>query len=895
MASPERSKDAEISRLRAENQALADELAQCQADKEFVWSLWKRLQVASPDMTQAISLVLQREKEKAEIKDRKVLEILRIKDERISELDKLLTQQQQELNDFVARKIYLDEENSVLNRENRDLKEKRRSLEELLQSRESRLKTSEDLNRQVIDNLDRDKQDLTTRVTELLVESDKAKDEIHQVKKANSCLENKLKIVEADLREKTREHDRLMREHEDTLTRLQNHDIQTQKQDREDRNKERDNEKLRKELNELNALHNQCSEHASQQADLIRQLQSLQFDTQKIMKNQEEAHTMESSSLQSMYSDLNSRYQALKADFDNSERHLSTIPARNVSMQVNFAPWDAEVQVCESCVINECKMTSLQTEVDLLKERLKEKSRLIYAMDKEDPDKEYDLSLTRSKRRSMVENTGSSHFSSGNRSRSLSPMRAPLHTSSPKQRRSAGISTDKKTDDLEKLLKLKNAEIEDLRAAHDRRLARLRALQHNYNILKEQIKTYEEENSGRKKKKKMHRSDPRKLQQEDSDSVWNELAYFKGHNRNLLMERMNLQEELDLLKVQTAADAAHVGELTRCLQQEKEQLKGQLAEAERSRKIKDTERKEISEQKRKIKSLEKLLERLESESNDLIDERDNLVKEKRNLKNEISRLKQELLEKDGEVTEVRKENHYLTKKLRQRKLSRNKARRCKSVKEHQRALNRSIQHMSALFSDFDEDGWEEISTDSGGEETGDSLGDRIVRTATSPDLTCRTLDRSLRRRRRRHDSSGRSISPRSITKPSKRQAASIHGHIKRLAKRYEVNESERKLKWSNIGVQTDDEAPRPCNHLTVIGVGDNSVTDYTNNTTIDTTIVRRRDIATSPHMGLAKLGKSLNRSHRLESPSMSSLKQRLGSLQQQVTVLRDSKACYKKV
>ncbi|XP_048451383.1 centlein-like [Rhincodon typus] len=39
---------------------LSEDLAQCQADKEFVWSLWKRLQVANPDLTQAISLVLER-------------------------------------------------------------------------------------------------------------------------------------------------------------------------------------------------------------------------------------------------------------------------------------------------------------------------------------------------------------------------------------------------------------------------------------------------------------------------------------------------------------------------------------------------------------------------------------------------------------------------------------------------------------------------------------------------------------------------------------------------------------------------------------------------------------------------------------------------------------------
>lgn len=31
-----------------------------QADKEFVWSLWKRLQVANPDLTQAVSLIVER-------------------------------------------------------------------------------------------------------------------------------------------------------------------------------------------------------------------------------------------------------------------------------------------------------------------------------------------------------------------------------------------------------------------------------------------------------------------------------------------------------------------------------------------------------------------------------------------------------------------------------------------------------------------------------------------------------------------------------------------------------------------------------------------------------------------------------------------------------------------
>jgi len=49
----------ELHRLKRDFAVLQEELTQCKADKEFVWSLWKRLQVANPDVTQAISVALQ--------------------------------------------------------------------------------------------------------------------------------------------------------------------------------------------------------------------------------------------------------------------------------------------------------------------------------------------------------------------------------------------------------------------------------------------------------------------------------------------------------------------------------------------------------------------------------------------------------------------------------------------------------------------------------------------------------------------------------------------------------------------------------------------------------------------------------------------------------------------
>ena len=51
--------DGELNRLKRDYAVLQEELAQCKADKEFVWSLWKRLQVANPDISQAIGITLQ--------------------------------------------------------------------------------------------------------------------------------------------------------------------------------------------------------------------------------------------------------------------------------------------------------------------------------------------------------------------------------------------------------------------------------------------------------------------------------------------------------------------------------------------------------------------------------------------------------------------------------------------------------------------------------------------------------------------------------------------------------------------------------------------------------------------------------------------------------------------
>ena len=56
-------------------------------------------------------------------------------------------------------------------------------------------------------------------------------------------------------------------------------------------------------------------------------------------------------------------------------------------------------------------------------------------------------------------------------------------------------------------------------------------LQTNYRAVKEQLKQWEE-GSGMMEIRKVKRVDPQQLQHEDSDAVWNELAYFKGRTKS---------------------------------------------------------------------------------------------------------------------------------------------------------------------------------------------------------------------------------------------------------------------------------------------------------------------------------------------------------------------------
>ncbi|XP_071116953.1 centlein-like isoform X2 [Haliotis cracherodii] len=859
----DRKKDVDVSHLLAENKTLASELKQCQADKEFVWSLWKRLQVSNPDVTEAISLVIQREKEKSEAKDLKVLEILQIKDDRIEELQNIVAKQSQEISDLLTKKVDLQEQTGRFQAECDQLQDRLTSSQAQVKSLETKEQSSDEIHRQTITNTQREKHEFQRRITELSTEM-----EIVRAEKADSLakrlnLENKIRTLDREVSDKVTKFQSLVQELEEANQKLQRFEEDGRQQQREITYKNRELENVRKELSELWASHNQLTEHSSQQAELIRQLQSLQLDTQKMMKNQEDAFSMESTSLQQMYTDLSSRYEisqrtetnlrkeilALKQDALEKDDLIGQLKdpsptRRTLSGDLEGSYLDTH-KAMESPVVDwEYKVGEMHREMDSLRLKLQEK-----------------------------ESTSSPQHTPRLRSRSVSP--------ASRDGQHQYCTLKRKLADSEHLLELKSRELVELRKAHGQRLDRLRSLQNSYRLVKEQLKTLEDDSLSGKKKLKPPRSDPRELQKENSDQVWNELSHFKSENRKLLTEMMAMQEELDMLRVQAAQDAALVHELNLKLEQAYEDVDFQEKKREYEHKAKADMSSEVTILKSSVQNKDAVLEKLEKQLQEVTVERDRLLEEKRQLKSTVLMINQESSQQRIEIANLKKDIHRLEREVEessQLQTSREASvplsdscsesrpntrptpsvpvsrirRRGRTTKKYQASLNKSIEKMKAMFSDFNEEGWEEISDNLTTEEDtlteNDTLGRAIVTRSRTDMVTSETSDTGTRRTVQR------------------------------------VGKKARMLK-AQPGVVIQDTGVRPS-----VSQSQESLTTSSSDT-LNRVVLR--ETATSPiPFGTQLKERAKKGRFQMVTPAMrqlGSLKQRVWHLQQQIAALRDSR------
>uniref|UniRef100_A0A4W5R7V9 Centlein, centrosomal protein n=1 Tax=Hucho hucho TaxID=62062 RepID=A0A4W5R7V9_9TELE len=270
--------------LEEEVRSLSEELGQCQADKEFVWSLWKRLQVANPDLTQAVSLVVEREKWKAEAKDRKVLEILQAKDYKIQELDQRVTGQQQEITNLVQRKIAVDEDRGLVKKELAALRRK-------LGNKSQELKDVKEERRRREEALEEEKEGLESCCSALRGDLEQAQRQERRHGEERAAADAKVKEMEGDLSDAQRQVADLQGQCSSLADLLSSRQKEVAQRDQHVT-------QLGRELQEVQALYRQSSEHAVEQAQLIQQLEGLNLDTQTVLRNQEEAHTADTTSYQ---------------------------------------------------------------------------------------------------------------------------------------------------------------------------------------------------------------------------------------------------------------------------------------------------------------------------------------------------------------------------------------------------------------------------------------------------------------------------------------------------------------------------------------------------------------------------------------------------------------------
>ncbi|XP_035993472.1 centlein [Fundulus heteroclitus] len=615
--------------LEEEVKSLSEELVQCQADKEFVWSLWKRLQVANPDVTQAVSLVVEREKHKAETKDRKVLEILQSKDYKIQELEQEVTGRQQEINRLLQNKT-TEEEGSALMKELATLRQQLDERNQQLEETKTALGKREEEERRVVRALEEEKEGLASRCAALSADLQEKQRQADSQREEREAAQARLKDLEKEVQNAWQE-----------LPKLQAHSAalaaQLSSKQTEFAAQQEQLHQIRRDFAEVQTLYRQSTEHAAEQSRLIEQLEGLNLDTQRVLRNQEEAHTADTSSYQRLYKELSQCYQALVSSETKLRQSHQELSAQTVKKDEQISELQAQLQ-------------RQQEQIQLLQQPAQHAA--------PSPNRQTNFKVGASEQNGAAQSDRASAQGScprpGDRNfhqRSTSSVKrlqgTPVQRSrslSPASSAGLGggrrIEAEQRIQDLEELLQLKSEENEELRKAHDKRRERLCSIQTNYKTIRDQMKEMEKSHglSGGRRQ----RPEPWQLRQENSDAVWNELAYLKNLNRKLTTEKVGLEEELDMLRVQSAMDRTTVKELHMCLENDHQELLQKMAEEQRVKSSTPSKpslsSSRLKQSFKKVKELEQRMMSLEEQTNVLREEKEQILQANEDLDHKCRRL-----------------------------------------------------------------------------------------------------------------------------------------------------------------------------------------------------------------------------------------------------------------
>ncbi|KAM6991153.1 LOW QUALITY PROTEIN: centlein [Passerculus sandwichensis] len=729
-----------VAELEEELRGLAEQLSRCQADKEFVF-LWKHLEVSKPDLTQAVSLVVEREKQKAEVKDRSILEVLQAKDSKIESLEQRLTGQQQEINSLMQRKSAVDEENARLKNEFGNLNWKFKDKSQELKDTEEHAQKKEEQNRLVIKNLEEENKGLNICCADLLSDLEKLRKQEAQWKKEKSGNDTRIKNLETDLAQ-TREQIKSLRSICSNLS------SQVDVKQEELFQKDCDVVGAKKKLEELQNLYTNI-EDRTQQAELIKQLEALSADIQKVLQDHEYAHTAKTT------------YQKIfqQPSLSELEDCITVQESEMELLQKNLKEGDPNLaehnlytaDTLESNNIRTGKKHEQRLSSNYLCATVKPRSSVLSPQT---------FSLITKKKPPVK------------RSRSLSPKSSFRESEELKKLKIA----EGKIENLEKTLQLKSKESYELRAAYGKHEERLQMLQTNYRALKEQLKQEEGNSSFENTKSRYQHTSSCQLCQGDCDVMWNELAFFKRENKKLLIEKLNLKKELDQMKIHNSVkplfklsedngvkgntpkrymrEVSHemlqnVQQLERRIKAIEEELKKQINK-DLLNKVYLKESLKVQKKDADIRKgeLETLLKRIcevkkeKAELQFMIDEKE---KEAASLKRQVTEANRLRNESEDLLSQVQEQKCLLVKakavaisgcncKITGTKVKLKTAKKKSSLGHHGAFLKQSIKVMSNVFENFSKDGWEDVSESSDSEiATSESLETVIRKTVQNTD------------------------------------------------------------------------------------------------------------------------------------------------------------------
>lgn len=588
--------------LVAENRAILEELAQCKADKDFVWNLWRRLQSSQPDVTSVVSMVVAREKEKSEHKDKKVLEILQMKDEKIKELKEKVQSAQDESHYSKTRyhdllieneelKQKIDEKQNEFHAKEKELTDKHDYLSCLLKGHQEQKEIDERNVKENLDQITDEKNELRVRIGDLEKQvNDFSEEKVRMVSaiEANTTLEEKIKALESEIKDLTLKSAEVVKNSDAAEEKLSDQENVIKDQSETLIKKEETISKLESELiavkNELEKAresYNQATAHISEQAAVIQHYEELQNKSKVAATDREKEYCKGLASLQKTLADFQSRCSVF---LENENKLLQ----ENKGLKESLAKLQENLKVKE-LIIGE------------LKDAVREGDRSVDVSRREGRLNETDKNDNRVP---VKVRTGEIQTTVSQSDHVLDPLEArengglrigpneTIRGSGPtvvlKDQRSSERRLDKVTaldelesrlnenrtmiDGLKKLLELKDAELVETRRAHSQRQQRYRMLKENYQLVLEQIKTYEERSDGTETGRGAflpERPEERELRQLDSDQVWKELAYYKHECEALGKERYDVLEEVDVLRVQHTNNVANIQELRVQLGEEK--------------------------------------------------------------------------------------------------------------------------------------------------------------------------------------------------------------------------------------------------------------------------------------------------------------------------------------